>query len=720
MPKMTDADLRAMLASQYSAAMAASNASKLSSEREQALSYYNGDLSKDLPSQPGRSSAVSMDVSDTIEGIMPQLMEVFAGTDEVVKFEPVGPEDVEAAEQETDYINHVFMNQNAGFLALYSFIKDALLSKVGVVKVWWEEYETESKETYYDKSEDEFALLAANPEVEITEHTPKPDGTHDVTVTTKKKTACAKVMGVPPEEFGIEAQARSIRECNYCYHDIVSNTEADLIEEGYDSEQVKKLPTYTPGLTSEQTSRDTVDESNSASNTDTGTRRVKITEHYIRMNYEGNDKTCLYRVTTGGDDGAVLKRDGDPDIIEFDAIPFAAMTPVIITHRFYGKSLADLVMDIQRIKTALFRSLLDNLYLANNRRVEVAESHASENTLDDLLVSRPGGIVRVKAPGGLREIEHSDIGGNVYPAMEYMDATREWRTGVTKQGQGIDANALQNQSATAVNQAFTASQARVRLIARIFAETGVKDLFWLLHGTVKKHAQQAKTVRLRNNWVTVDPRNWKSRDDLTVNVGLGTGSKEAQLTMLQMLIGAQEKAIAAGMVSKRNLWNSARELVKLTGRKDPESFFTDPTQKQDPNQPQDPVSMPIEPPPDPKIQEMQTKSQLEQQKSQTDAQLEQQRLQSQIAIERMQAEADIAANRDKLNAEMMRDQQKHQLEMAKLQAQMEADQIKMGWEREKHQMSMQYADQQARTKVAVAEHGASLKERQAETAGADA
>jgi hypothetical protein len=349
------------------------------------------------------------------------------------------------------------------------------------------------------------------------------------------------------------------------------------------------------------------------------------------------------------------------------------MTPVIVTHRFYGKSLADFVMDIQRIKTALIRGGLDNYYLANNRRVEVSEAHSNENTLDDLLVSRPGGIVRVKGPGGIREIEHSDIGPSLFPMMEYMDATREWRTGVTKQGQGLDANALQNETATAVNQAFTASQARVRLIARIFAETGIKDLFWLLHSVVKKHGQQAQVVRLRNNWVTVDPRNWKSRDDLTVNVGLGTGSKEAQLAMLRMLIGAQQQAVAVGMVSKRNLWNSAAELVKLIGRKDPETFFTNPSQpmmpqgmdpnmQQDPNmmgqQQQDPADAPIEAPPDPKMMELQLRQQEAQSSTQIDFMKTQMKeradfMQSQhkAQIEMIQARADMATDRSKVEAE---------------------------------------------------------------------
>ena len=261
-------------------------------------------------------------------------------------------------------------------------------------------------------------------------------------------------------------------------------------------------------------------------------------------------------MTTGGE-GEVLKRGGEPDVIEVDEIPFAAMTPVIVTHRFFGRSIADLVMDIQRIKTALLRALLDNAYLANNPRTEVPESHATETTLDDLLVSRPGGIVRTKLPGGLSVIQHPDVGGHVFPLLQYQDATREWRTGVSRQGQGVDPNVLQNQVATIANQMFNAAQAKMKMIARIFAETGIRDLFSLLHPIVRKHGSQPQTARLRNQWVTVDPRDWKARNDMTINVGLGTGTKTEQLAHLNMVIGAQEKAIAAGLVSPKNLYNSA-------------------------------------------------------------------------------------------------------------------------------------------------------------------
>lgn len=173
MPKMTTGDLKALLAAEKSAALSAMAASKLSAEREKAMDYYHGDVSKDLPNLEGRSQAVSFDVSDTIEGLMPQLMEIFASGDKVVEFDPVGPEDEEAAEQETDYVNHVFMQQNPGFLVLYSFIKDALLSKVGVVKVRWHTEEREERTTYYDIDDAQLAMLVNDPDVEIVEHTVK-------------------------------------------------------------------------------------------------------------------------------------------------------------------------------------------------------------------------------------------------------------------------------------------------------------------------------------------------------------------------------------------------------------------------------------------------------------------------------------------------------------------------------------------------------------------
>lgn len=701
MAKMDLSTLKAMLSAEKADTLAATASAKLSVERSNAMDYYLGDMRKDMPSQEGESSAVSTDVADTIEGLMPSLMEIFCGSDEVVAFNPVSAQDVQAAEQESDYINHVFMQRNPGFLVLYSFIKDALLQKVGVVKVWWETREEEQRETYLDQADDSFALLAqevlqSDGALRIEEHTQKEEIgpvdpqtgqpsvtiTHDVTIVTTQKFEQARVEGVPPEEFGIERNARSIPTSNYCFHKIVTLTESDLIEQGYDADQIKALQTYGNTSNTEELSRDSVDEEYWASSSlNTGSRIVELVEHYIRMDYEGNGRASLYKVTTGGGQEEILRKDGKPDIEQVDMMPFAAMTPVIITHRFFGRSLADLVMDIQKIKTALLRAMLNAQYLANNPRTIVYESLSSTNTLDDLLVSRNGGIIRAKSPGAVEPYKNPSIGGDVLPVIEYMDATREWRTGVTRQGQGIDANSLQNVSATASAQGYSASQARMKLIARIFAETGIRDLFQLLHGVIRKHATKKDVVELRKQWVEVNPRGWKTRDDMTVKVGLGSGTKQERAGHLTILMNMQKEALAGGLpiVSPKNIYNAAKEFCKVIDLKDVDQYMTDP-QSQEGQQ----MAQAAAQKPDPKMQELQMKAALEETSDQRKAQ-----------IEEVQARADIATQDKKTQAEMVQQERDFQLkrELALFEAQLgqqkfEAEEARK--ERE-HQQKMELA-----------------------------
>jgi hypothetical protein len=371
---------------------------------------------------------------------------------------------------------------------------------------------------------------------------------------------------------------------------------------------------------------------------------VRITEHYVRMDYEDNGRPCLYQVITGGEQSEILRKDGRDCITPFDTIPFASTTPVPMTHRFFGRSIADLVMPLQREKTALKRGALDNLYLHNNPRVEVAESNAGPNTLDDLLVSRPGGVVRTKTAGGLNWQVVPDITTSIYPMMQYLDAELESRTGLSRQSQGIDADALQNQSATAVAQVFSASQMRIKLIARIMAE-GVRDMFALLHGTIRKHGQQQQTVRLRNAWVTVDPRNWKTRDDMTINVGLGTGGKAQQFAQVMALANVQKELIGGGkvnMVGDRELYNTAVELTRIMGHKNPGRFFNDPTAvNPQTGQLLYPPPAPPAPPPDPRVFALQAKAQADQLAVAHRAQVEQQKAQADAIHQKLKAEAEI-------------------------------------------------------------------------------
>jgi hypothetical protein len=791
MPKLDERELTAILAAEKRDALSADQAARLSEEREKAMDYYNGDMKADMPAQPDRSRAVSSDVLDTVEGLMPGLMEIFCGGDEVVRFNAVSEEDEEQAQQETDYINHVFMQINDGFGITYSFVKDALLSKNGVVKIYWEEKEDEDRQTYFDQTEDVYTLFLNDPEVEVIEHSehepeipevpampqiglapavdigaglpvepapglnggpggappgispgppslpsdliggmpgpgpemqnPMPMGPagqdsapplgpggsdatmvppgppplpvygplHDFTTVRKRTYGCCKVEPVPPEEFGVSRRARLGQPLDYSYHQ-VQRTVAELIAQGFDEDQLEDLPDSPPDENSESIARNTVeDDKTYSSSVNRATRLITVTEHYATLDYEGDGKAGLYRVTTaGGEDGQILKRNGKIDIVRVNHDPFASMTPIIVTHRFFGKSIADLVMDIQRIKTALYRGMLDNVYLANNQRLEISESHSGPNTIDDLLNNRPGGLVRTKQPGGLVPIPNQNLGEYVYPALEYMDSTREWRTGVVRQGQGIDADALQNQSATAVQKVYSAAQAKMKLVARVMAETGFKQLFWKIHATVRANERNTQTVRLtRKKWITVNPAQWQRRDDLTVSVGLGSGGKAEQAAFWNSVLMIQKEAImmpGQNIVSPKNIHNALGRYLEAGGEKSIDEFFSDP---------EDPANPPGEAPPDPKMIEMQGKAELQkmqfqadQQKMMGEAQLKQAEMRARIEMEKVQMQADIAANDRKVQADIALAREKFQmdsqleiqrfnLEQQKMQAELEGKTI---------------------------------------------
>ncbi|HEX2113492.1 MAG TPA: hypothetical protein VHM01_03725, partial [Alphaproteobacteria bacterium] len=623
---MDESALKSILQTEQAAAMGDSAASDLASQRAQAMDYYLGDMAEDMPAAPGRSRAVSTDVADTVDGIMPSLIDIFMASDEVARFNPVGPEDEEAAKQETDYVNHVFYQENRGFVVLHSMIKDALIQKNGIVKFWWEEGEKEERETYQNLPDDAFALLVADDGIELIEHTVRPDPSyavpeaaeaapqlHDAVVIRRKPYGCVRVVAVPPEEFLISKRARSIEEARYCAHK-VKRSVSELIAAGYPRDVVENLPAGTSSATDEAQARATVDDNDEEDGFDTNRamRLVEVTEHYIRVDWDGDGIAELRKVTTAGSGAEIL--DNEP----IDMMPFAGITPILMSHRFWGRSVADLVMDIQRIKTALIRALLDNAYFANNQRMEVSESHANDHTLDDLLTNRPGGIVRTKMPGGLLPIPTNPIGGHIFPVLEYMDTTREVRTGVTRLAVGPDPNTLNPYSTTATgaNLLANAAQQRIRLIARTFAETGIKDLFVGIHALILKHGKAARIVRLRDQWVTVDPRAWKTRKDMTVLVGLGTGTRDQVqnylTTILQMQIRALEmQGGAAGpLVTLSNIYNTLRKLTENAGFTSADPFFTAPG-----------AAMPQAgpPQPDPQMVEAANRMQMERMKAEADA-----------------------------------------------------------------------------------------------------
>jgi len=639
--KITDEELLARVQGEISDSLGYNDT--VSKQRESAMDYYYA-----LPfgnEVEGRSQYVDSSVMDTIEWIKPSLMRVFASGEEMVTFEPHGPEDVEVAEQATDYVNHIFTKDNNGWEILYSWFTDALLQKNGIVKVWWDDYEDWNREEYNGLDEQEFNLLVMSPDVEIMEHTPYVDdygAKHDLVIKRTEYTGRVRIENVSPDEFLISREAKDIQDARFACHRVkktLSELRLMYPDQDLDPREMGGGDDDMSAFSSERLSRYEFDKSADyfggwgSPNDDEALQTYWLHESFLRTDYDGDGIAELRKVCSVG--SKILAND------PIDKIPFVSITPVKIPHKFFGLSIADLIMDLQLIKSVLMRNLMDNMYNQNFGRYAVLEGQAN---LDDLLSQRPGGVVRVKSPNAIMPLATPQLEASSFQMLGYLDEQRESRSGVNKYSQGLNDNALTSHTtATAVNATMTAAQSRVELIARCFAETGVRDLMRCIYELVLKNQDHERVVKLRNKWVPVRPDMWRDKMDCTVAVGIGNGNRDQQLMHLSTMLQFAGDAMRGGLsiVSEKNLYNMGAALVKNMGFQNIDDFLTDPDM--------------VPPQPNPEEQEKMMEMQVKQQELQikaADLQLKQQKLQQEAAESAV--EAQLKAAELQLEAEQKR------------------------------------------------------------------
>ena len=550
---------------------------EISEQREKAQEYYYA-----LPfgnEVEGRSQYVDSTVQDTIEWIKPSLMRIFGSGDEFVKFTPHGPEDVDAAAQATDYVNYVFSKDNNGWEIMYSWFHDALLQKNGIVKVWWDEYEEPQREEYQNLSDMEFGYLITDENVEVLEHTviESDDGIsepyHDVVIVRTNYDGRVRIENVPPEEFLISREAKSIEDARFVCHRVrktLSELRIMYPDQDFGPEDLGSGDDDAY-FSAERLSRYEFDDSENygfGGNEEEALREYWLHESFIKTDYDEDGIAELRKVCSVG--SYVFSNE------EIDKKPFVSITPLKIPHKFFGLSIADLVMDLQLIKSTLMRNLMDNAYNQNFGRYAVMEGQAN---LDDLLTQRPGGIVRVKSPNAIMPLATPPLEPYSFQMLGYLDEVRESRSGVNKNTQGINADALTSHTtATAVNAVMTNAQSRVELIARQFAETGVKQLMNCIYELLLKYQDKERVVMLRNEWVPVRPDMWSDKMDCTVSVALGNGSKDQQMAHLSQMLSFASQAMQGGLpiVTEQNMYNLGAALIKAMGYQNVDDFLTPP------------------------------------------------------------------------------------------------------------------------------------------------
>ena len=655
-------------------------------ERRRALDYY---LRNPYGNEvEGRSQIVTGEVAEAIDGALPQLIRVFTTTEDIVYFEPRSADAEESAKQATDYCNWVFYRENEGLLILHNWFKDALLQKVGVVKSYWDAKEDVTKEKYKNLTEDELTLLLSDESLEVVRQKVEmiPAGvdmmgmpievpSYDVTVKRVKKSGSVRIENVPPEEFLISKAARTIQDTPFVAHRKLMQR-SELIAMGYDKDIVDELPSYDDlSFSAERIARfDNGEQPDQTQSLDMSMQTVEVYECYIRIDENDDGIAELRRIVYCGSE---ILEDEDCDYI-----PFHSICPIPIPHKFFGQSLADRTMDIQLIKSTITRQSLDNLYLTNNNRVGAVDGQVN---LDDLLNATPGGIVRLKNPNALVPLQVQSTFGQAMPMLEYMDAVQAKRTGVSDAQQGLDPDILSNVTATAVAAMMKSNSGKLELIARIFAETGVKSLFQGILHLLGKYQDKPKIVRMRGKYVQFDPRTWANEYDVSINVGLGSGDRDQKLAMLQMILAKQEQIIqqygpSNPLVTVGQYRNTLARFIEAAGFKDAKVFMNEITPEMDAQ-----LSQPQPPTPDAQAEVAQLLAQVEREKTQAKAQIDS----AKLDLERQTLEADFTRK----GIEMQMKNQKDQADIRIKEAQLAVQQLQAV-------LAMDLADEESRNKQA--------------------
>ncbi len=580
---------------------------ELDSQQEQATNYYMG---RPFGTEvEGRSRVVSTDVRDTVQAMLPSLMRIFFGPENTVEYLPRGPEDVEKAEQMTDMASYVIRNDNEGFLEFHGWFKDAMVRKLGVMKVWWEDSERTEGAEYTGLTEQDLLSLQnqEGTEVDVTaQYAGAAPGTptgmislYDASVTRSHSDGRIKFAVIPSEEFLFSPDARGRNTAEMMGH--VRNVPAsELIAMGVDPELVEEHKgsakhKRTGGDDLEQARRfDEDDREALEDERDEARDSCWYGEVYIYadVSEEENGEADLIRVEVIGENHELI------DWYICEQRPFALLTCDPEPHTLIGQSVADYVMDVQLIKSSVLRGMLDSFTLSVNPRTVVLDGEVDMN---DVLNHEIGGVIRVdRDVNDIKEFVHrfDESGAAAFPVLQYMDEQKENRTGMSKAAMGLDADALQSSTKMAVAGTLSAAQQHIEMLARVFAETGVRQLYSLILQLMVQHQDQARTVRLRGEWVEMDPTDWDGTMDVSIALALGAGGSAEKVQLLQAILGNQEIQLREGspLVSFLEYRNTLARATKLAGFTNPDEFYRPWTEEdqakhdeaQEQKQPEDP------------------------------------------------------------------------------------------------------------------------------------
>lgn len=705
-----------ILKSQRERSIGFDNDKELNLERADALDYYKGKhdgaIARDLPVPTGRSTVVSTEVANAVEAALPDIIEIFVAGDDVITFKPQGLEDVAAAQQESEYVRHIIFVQNRGFFILYTMIKDALISKTGIVHFYWdgkaeyEEYQTTASEPQIDEIvEMGNELITVEPTGTVTaQNFPL----FHVTFRKQCSDGHVAIKNVAPEDFTVSPETIILADTDYCAMRS-RRTRQWLIEEGYKKADVMKLD-MSEDDDNERIARDAAEENldPQGSEGDKMMELVDIVVHYVRLDLDGTGEAQIWRIVTGNNEAIELDRE------KRARIEFAAITPYPMTHRFYGQSTADKTIQTQKWKTSITRTANDHLYFANNQRQEIKRAGIVPGvTIPQLTDNKPGQPVITEDGNSLRPIQNGSLGIDVLGLLGYISADNEERTGIARNTMGLPSDAM-HETKGGNDKLISLSQKRHRMMARLFAETGIKDLYLGIHDTARSNATMKDTVELTGGWVEIAPSGWRRRKDATIEIGVGSGGAEAALAGIREFRGLMSEVVQAqggldskdGLVTKQSVYDFSQNYGKKLGVKAAPMFLNDPKRIEEEKAAKAAAGVQEEPEVPPEVAQAQMELEVEKQTQAARIQLETQKAQTQAQIDMAKLKAKADLDREQMRADMALAKERAGLE---LQMQREKAAAELQLAREKAAAELQFAREKAKVEADLAREKAEFE-----------
>lgn len=575
-------------------------------------------LNRDNKDPATRSTYVSTDVRDAVMLVLPALIRLFGATESPVYLVPRSQQEVEQAEQGTDYVNYVFWNDNDGFLNLYGAFKDAMTVKTGFVKWWSEDNQERRRKKFQNITADQIKMLQSEePSAKIVElgpvvpdqlpapppmppalpmpmaptpgappqgpmsggtapmlpagPPPKPPKTYEYAVISYEVSKpLIKVAGVPPEEMRLDRYARNFRESRIVGHERIVPVD-ELIALGVDRQLC--LDNIQSSISSNFSIEPQLRNPGRFMGSSVADGCL-YGEWYVKIDKDNDDIPELRYICTIGSDRQIISDE------EANRIKFALFSCDPIGHTIVGDSVANFVEDIQLIKTNMMRAILDSAAESINQKTYFNELVVDP---DDVMGDDLGQVVRVRGdPNAAIMLSNTQfLGQAAMPVVEMINDQLSRRTGLTDAAKGLDPKALQSSTEIGVEAVINGAQERVELIARVLAETGFKDLFAGLYDEISENPNVKRMIKVRGKFVPVDTGTFDPSMGVEVNANLGKGSDMSRMIALQGIKQDQQLIVAQmGLANPicgiQEMLNVQTDILSLANVKNINRYFKTP------------------------------------------------------------------------------------------------------------------------------------------------